>query len=333
MLSHSQRLKLKCWNTPTNTPLIVSLADVSMCDDALAPLREIGRVLALPQDAAVLRENIADAEALLLNLNVDVNREILQIGKRLHTIATVSTGLDHIDLEYSRERNIKIISLEQDEPVLNHCTATAELAWALLLAVVRKLPWAFAAAQQGHWARDKFRGQQLSGKTLGVLGYGRLGKMMAEYGHGFRMKVLACDHRPLESDYVEQVDLETLLRESDVLSIHIRQQGNEGLLDEAKFRRMKSGAILINTSRGAIVDEDALLHNLRSGHLAGAGLDVLCGEWRGDMENHPLIAYSREHQNLVISPHMGGASVESQRYATEAIVQKLKDHLVARTGV
>lgn len=299
-----------------------------MCEDALAYLREVGEVHTLPQDAALLREHIGDAEVLLVNLTVEINRDVLELAQRLRIIATVSTGLDHIDLEYARKRGIAVISLEENSPVLNDCTATAELAWALLLAVLRKLPWAFDSAQQGQWARDKFRGRQLSRKTLGILGYGQLGRMVAEYGRAFRMRVLACEHHTIDSDFVKQVDLETLLSESDVLSIHIRQQGNENLLDAEKLGMMKPGAILINTSRGAIVDEAALLRLLESGHLGGAGLDVLEGEWRSDMENHPLIQYAREHRNLVITPHMGGATVESQRYATEYTVEKLRKHIV-----
>ncbi len=253
------------------------------------------------------------------------NRDVLECARRLRVIATSSTGLDHIDLEAAKERRIEIISLRGETEFLDSVTATAELAWGLLLATVRRLPWAFESAKQGQWARDQYRGHQLSGKTLGVLGYGRLGRIVAEYGKAFRMRVLACDVRPVDvASEVLQVDLDALLRESDVLSIHIHlTDENRGLLDAAAFDTMKQGAVLINTSRGAIIDEEALLASLHSGRLAGAGLDVIEGEWRTDLADHPLIRYANEHENLVISPHVGGVTYESQRAAIEHVVAKL----------
>ena len=150
---------------------------------------------------------------------------------------------------------------------------------------------AFDAAKAGHWARDEFRGHQLSGKTLGILGYGRLGRMAAEYGKAFRMRVLACDVRKVEpAEGVEIVDFERLLRESDVLSIHIHlTEENRGLINTGAFAMLKPGAVLINTSRGAIVDEQAFLEALLSGRLAGAGVDVIEGEWNENLADHPLI--------------------------------------------
>jgi D-3-phosphoglycerate dehydrogenase len=199
--------------------------------------------------------------------------------------------------------------------------------------VVRRLPWGFAAAQRGEWARDRFRGHQLRGMTLGILGYGRLGRILADYGQAFRMRVIACEQRPdvVMAPGVERVDFATLLRESDVLSIHIHlTPENTGLLNAAALARMKRGAYLINTSRGGIVDEPALLAALQSGHLGGAGLDVVDGEWRADLAEHPLIAYSRQHENLVISPHVGGITVESQGMAMTHTCTKLAAWLRAQ---
>ena len=203
------------------------------------------------------------------------------------------------------------------------------MTWALLLATVRRLPWAFAAACEGRWARDEFRGHQISGQTLGILGYGRLGRMVAEYGKAFRMKVIACERQSvMPAPEVELVDFETLLRESDVLSIHVHlTEDNRGLIDREALAAMKQSAILINTSRGAIIDESALLEALQTGRLAGAGLDVIEGEWSTNLQEHPLIRYAREHQNLVISPHVGGVTYESQKMTLEYTVLKLKRYL------
>lgn len=308
---------------------ILNTVDLEACPDALAQLETIAHVTHLPASQGALLERIADFDAYIASLHVRMSRPFLERATRLRVIATASTGTDHIDLQCAKERGVAVLSLKEDREFLDSITATAELAWALLLATVRRLPWAFAAALEGRWARDEFRGRQLSGKTLGILGYGRLGSIVANYGRAFRMRVLACDVKPVTpAAGVEIVDFERLLAESDVLSIHIHlNEANRMLMDAAALSRMKKGAVLINTSRGGIVEEAALLAVLESGHLGGAGLDVIDGEWRNDLDRHPLILYAREHQNLVISPHIGGVAVEAQKAAIERIALKLKSYL------
>ena len=138
------------------------------------------------------------------------------------------------------------------------------------------------------------------------------------------MRVIACDIREIKNPFVQQVSFDQLLGESDILSIHIHlTDENVKLVDAAAFEKIKPGAILINTSRGAIVDEDALLNALKTGGIAAAGLDVIHGEWRNDIANHPLIAYMRDHDNLVITPHIGGVTFESQEMAHLAAANKL----------
>jgi D-3-phosphoglycerate dehydrogenase / 2-oxoglutarate reductase len=311
---------------------VLSMADFSPFPELLDPLRQLGEVVLLPPEEQVLRERIGEFDAYLAALQVQADRATLERAKRLRVIATPSTGLDHLDVEAMRDRGIELISLKFDTAFLDQITATAEMAWCLLLTVVRRLPWAFEAARRGDWARDRFRGHQLSGKTLGILGYGRLGRIVAQYGLGFRMRVLACDVRPVElAAGVERVELDRLLAESDVLSIHIHlTEENRGFIGAAAFERMKRGAVLINTSRGAIVDEAALLAALEDGRLLGAGLDVIEGEWRTDLQQHPLIGYANAHQNLVISPHLGGVTYESQRMAYGRTVGKLVDYLAGQ---
>lgn len=308
---------------------VLSMADVSACPNVLDPLREVAEVTCLPAEAGLLREHIGGYDGYFASLAVRVDREILECATRLRVIATGATGTDHIDMAFAKDCGIAVLSLREDFAVLDRITATAELAWGLLLAMVRRLPWAFSAAQQGRWARDDFRGHQISGKTLGIVGYGRLGRMVAEYGKAFRMRVLACDVRdvPMEPG-VERVSWDRLLNESDVISVHVHlTDETRGLLNAEAFARMKPGVILINTSRGAVIDEQALLGALHDGRVAGAGLDVIDGEWRSDLDQHPLIQYARAHQNMVISPHIGGVTVESQTMAYERIVSRLVEYL------
>jgi len=308
---------------------ILNMADLSVAPDAFAVLDGIGEVDTLPPEREVLLENIHKYDAYFATLKVRFDKEVIDRAVRLKVIATPSTGLDHIDLAYAAAKGIKVLSLKEDTAFLDTITATAELTWTLLLAVVRRIPWAFDAAKRGVWARDEFRGHQLSGKTLGILGYGRLGRIVAEYGYAFRMRVLACDVREVAAvPYVEMVDFDTLLAKSDVVSVHIHlTKENTRLINKPVFDRMKPGAALVNTSRGAIIDEPALVEALASGRLLGAGLDVIDGEWNDNLSSHPLIQYANSHDNLVITPHIGGVTLESQAMTIEHMVGKLKSHI------
>jgi D-3-phosphoglycerate dehydrogenase len=295
------------------------------------PLKEIADLITVEATREAIIEKIPDCDACLTGLTPRLDREILQHANKLRAIAFPATGRDHIDLEYAQERGIAILSLKDDTEFLSNVTCTAEMAWALMLAVMRHLPWAFEAAKAGRWrGRGLPRGHQISGMTLGVLGYGRLGRIVAQYGKAFRLRVLAYDTREVTPEEgVTMVDLDTLLRESDIVSIHIHLQGNEKLVDQDFFDKMKQGAVLVNTSRGGIIDETAFIEALDSGKLAGAGIDVIDGEWEPDLAQHPLIRYAREHQNLVISPHIGGVTVEAQAMTLEHTLNKLKRFLEA----
>lgn len=305
---------------------ILTMLDMSAYPGILDPLRKIAAVSELPASQELLLERIGKFDGFLTPLKVQSNREVLDRAEKLRVIVTPTTGTDHIDLLHAEKRGITVYSLKGEPELLENITDTAEHAWALLLSVVRKLPWAFAGVRQGAWQKkDNLLGNQLSGKTLGVVGYGRLGKMVAQYGMAFRMRVLVCGRGKLETtEGVEQVDFDSLLRNSDVVSIHIHlTEENRHLFNSDAFAKMKPTAFLINTSRGAIIDEAAMLKALSSGRLAGAGIDVIEGEWRTDLKDHPLIEYSRSHQNLVISPHIAGATVESQSIIFEHMIQKL----------
>lgn len=294
---------------------VLNTYEIGHIPECLDPLRGIADVDTLPATGEALAKALPGYDAYLAGLAVRLTRELIKASPRLRVVATSTTGTDHLDLACLQERGIPLISLKNDTEFLDRITATAEMAWALLLAVARKLPWSFEAAKQGNWARDRYRGRQLSGMTLGILGYGRLGRIVAEYGAAFRMRVLACDIREVKTaEGVERVGFDRLLRESDVLSVHVHlTPENTGLMNREAFAKMKKGAFLINTSRGAILDERAFLEALESGRLGGAGLDVIHGEWDPKLDEHPLIRYARTHENLVISPHTGGVTIEAQR--------------------
>lgn len=278
---------------------------------------------------------IGDYNVLMVRLAHQIDREILARAPNLKIVVSPTTGLDHIDLDCARERGIRILSLKGETEFLNNITATAEHAWALLLSLVRKLPHAFQDVLRGNWERDLHRGRELKEKNLGIIGHGRLGRMVAEYGRAFRMKTHV--HDPHVSDVqsdLEYVSLDQLLRLSDVVTLHLPfSEETKHLIDRKQFHLMKSNAVLINTSRGGIIHEKALLEALQSGQIAGAALDVLEGETEFRMQNSswpkndPLVEYARNHDNLILTPHLGGATQDSIEATEFFMVHQLRNYI------
>lgn len=312
---------------------ILNTLDLSGAPDAVAELEAMGELVSLPAERAAVLDAIGGFDAYLASASVRIDEEFLGRAKRLRVIGSPSTGTDHMEVEAIRKRGIALFDIAREFDLINSFSATAELAFGLILSLARHLPPAVAAAREGDWARERFSGFQLLGKTLGILGLGRLGTISVRIGNGFAMRVIAHDIRAVEAPGVETVDFETLLRESDILTVHVHlTEQTRGMIGAAELARMKPGALLINTSRGAVVDETALLAALESGRLGGAGLDVIDGEWLDDKSRHPLIAHARSHDNLVITPHIGGATTESIYGARIFMARKLADFLRAEAA-
>ncbi|MFH0797500.1 MAG: NAD(P)-dependent oxidoreductase [Candidatus Omnitrophota bacterium] len=304
-----------------------------LCNTPVAHLAEIRRLLEelgtvdysrFGYDA--LLKKIGGYDILIPSLDIMLDRRMLEAAGRLKAIATPSTGIDHIDCDTARERGIAVLSLRGEYRFLKKVSATAELAFGLLLSVSRRIPFAFDAVRSGVWQSADFRGNELKGKTLGIIGYGRLGEMVSRYGRAFGMKILAYDsYRKVKDTWVRQVALPVLLRRADAISVHVIFNGEtRGLLGTREFAVMKRGVFLINTSRGAVIDEQALLAALNDGTVKGAGLDVLADELQERTAENPLIRYARTHDNLIITPHMGGVTHESQAKAFSFIIGKIR---------
>ena len=278
-------------------------------------------------DRARLIELIPDYDAYLATLRIRVDREVVDRAGRLRLVATPSTGTDHLDLPLLEARGIVVLSNAHDREFLDQLTTTAELAFGLVLTCARHLPLCFEAARQGRWERNGLAGHQLRGKTLGIVGVGRLGRMMARYGQAFWMRVLGCD--PAAGDLpagVERADLGKLLRKSDFVTLHVHlTDQTRHLLGARELAMMKPGSCLINTSRGGLIDEAALIREMESQRIASAGLDVIDGEWLENKFDHPLIAYSRKNPQLYITPHVGGTSPEAVRLSVRHTFQKIVD--------
>ena len=228
-----------------------------------------------------------------------------------------------------------MLSLDPQAPALQETTSTAEVAMALLLALVRRIPWAFDSVKAGRWERSRYGGRELRGKTLGIVGFGRLGRMVAGYAQAFGMHVLAYDRDEKRTEIAElgaePTTLERLLEESDIISIHCTSsEETRGLIGASQLELMRPGSILLNTARGEIVDEDALLAALESGRIAGAAIDTLAHEQPdgSHLGGNLLVEYARSHENVIILPHLGGATVDAtertQRYISEKLVAWLE---------
>jgi D-3-phosphoglycerate dehydrogenase len=258
-------------------------------------------------------------DALFVRLGIAIDDVVLESAPFLRFIVTPTTGLDHIDLDAAEKRHIGIISLRGETIFLKSIKSTAEHTWALLMALMRKLPEAIADTRLGNWRREPFLASELYGKTLGIIGYGRLGSMVATYGKAFGMKVLVNDTDPKQLQElpagIEAMDLKSLLINSDIISLHIpSNESNRNFLDAVKIKHTKKGVIIVNTARGEIIDEKVFLSALESGHIGGAAIDVLDGDssWQDHIpDHHPLLQYAVNHPQLILTPHMGGYGKES----------------------
>lgn len=285
------------------------------------------RPLTRPQ----LLAQLPHAHILITRLAHHIDAEIIQAGRQLQAIVTATTGLDHIDLTAAAAQGVVVLSLRGEETFLRTIPATAEHTWALLLALIRHIPAAAAAVQQGQWNRDPFRGRDLLGKRLGIIGLGRIGQMVARYAHAFGLHVQAYD--PYLAQWPAEVErhphLQTLLATSDIITLHVPlTPATTHLISHDQLALLPAGALLINTSRGAIVDEAALLTALQANHLGGAALDVLAAEVSGNISrHHPLIQYAQTHPNLLITPHIGGATYDSMAMTEIFMAHKLRRFL------
>jgi len=271
-----------------------------------------------------LKDKLGNYDGVIVGLERRFDKEVIESASNLKVIATATTGLDHIYVEYAQEHDIKVLSLQNED--LKEITGTAELAFGLLLALVRRIPEFFDDVKAGNWNRKKFLGNNLFGKVLGIFGLGRLGSMMALYGKAFGMRVIAHDPHKDVSDVAQLVDFKTLLSDADIISIHAPlNEDTAYTFEKDEFQNMKNSAYLINTSRGGFVQEDDLVDALTNKEISGYATDVLTIE--NFFENvdkvrpkfNSLIMYAKKHNNLIITPHIGGFTKES-RAATDIII-------------
>lgn len=258
---------------------------------------------------ADLLRAVSESDALITRSGTAVTKELVNAGTRLRIVGRAGVGLDNVDVDACTARGILVINA----PTANIMSAT-EHTMAMLLAFCRNIPEAHASVKRGEWVRSKFMGLELNGKTLGIIGLGRIGTRVTARARAFGMRVIAYDPYSPEATH----SLDDLLAEADVVSMHaIVTPETEGMIGAEQFARMKDGAVFVNTARAMMHDTDALVAALQSGHLGGAGLDHFIGEHIAS--DHPLCSMS----NVVLTPHIGGATYDTEANHSRLIADDL----------
>jgi D-3-phosphoglycerate dehydrogenase len=266
--------------------------------------------------SAPLEERISDYDAIVIRSGTQLTAELIERAERLQVIGRAGVGVDNVDVEAATRRGIVVANAPESTVV-----SAAEHAVGLLVALVRNIPQAHAALKQGRWERSAHGGIELEGKTLGVLGFGRIGQQVARRAIGLGMRVVAYDpvvtrdrFRELGAERAEST--EQVLAAAEFLTLHLPlTKETRGMLDAGAIARMPDGARLVNAARGELVDEDALLQALRSGKLAGAALDVFSSE----PYSGPLL----ELENVVVTPHLAASTEEAQDRAGVIVAEQV----------
>lgn len=268
-----------------------------------------------------LFEIIPDYDGLVVRSRTKVTQELIGQGLKLKVIGRAGVGLDNIDVNYANEKGIIVVNTPEAPSA-----SVAELVIGLMISVVRHIPLADSSMKEGKWIKSKLTGHELKDKTLGIIGFGRVGSKVAQIASAIGMSIVFFD--PYVSDEyakkldVNRVDLATLLKYSDVVTLHVPLTSETyHMIGRNELTTMKKSAILINTSRGAVIDERALVDSLRSGDILGAGLDAYSNEPPKDLELINL-------PNVICTPHIGSETMETKKRIATLLAGKVIDILV-----
>lgn len=276
-----------------------------------------------------MRKLLQEVDVFWFRLGYRLNESVLDTQSRCRYLVTPVTGIDHIDEKLCAQLGIQIICLRGETAFLREIRATAEHTLLLMMMLMRRAGTAQRDVEAGHWRRDLFRGYELHHKRIGIVGLGRLGYIVAEYLEAMGCNIGFVDivDKEYPSSWRRFPNLSTCIRESDIITIHIPyNESTHQLFDAQLLAHFDAHKWLVNTSRGGVIDENALLQLLQTGQLAGAALDVVQGE--PDIQQNPLWQYAQQQQNLLLTPHIGGCTYESFA-KTEAFVANKLEQAIA----
>ena len=309
---------------------ILIITPVKHIKGLLNKLKKIGKIKMIENISNAQFINIKDEyNALFTNPNkskIFLGEKNLKKLSKLKVICTASTGTNHIDLDYCKKKNIKVISITRDKKVINRISSTAELAFALALSSIRNLISAYLDVQSRNWDYEKFIGRQMNSLNIGIIGYGRLGKLFHRYCQAFKANVKIYDPF-IKNRSKKFISLKKLLKASDLISLHIHSNNNYKFINKSKLALMKKSVIIVNTSRGEIIDEKALVDFLKKNKKAKVASDVLFNEIKNKFSS-VLYKYSLKNKNqVIITPHIGGMTIEGQKIAYTHAIDKLSKFL------
>ncbi len=290
-------------------------------EDGIKLLKEVGDVdVATGLKPLELLDRVKDCDVIVVRSATKVTEDVIAAGKKLKIIARAGIGLDTIDVKAAEARKINVVNAPGASTI-----AVAELALGLMLSFARHIPRADAGMKQGKWEKKELMGVELRGKTLGIVGTGKIGQSVGHRAKAFQMKILLYDvvqNREFAGQVGgKYVDKDTLLRESDYVTLHVPfLPETKHMVGKRELEMMKPTAVLINTSRGKVIDEKALIEALEQKKIAGACLDVYELE---PLQDSPLLRLP----NVVLTPHIGASTAEAQRDAAVVVAEKVKEAL------
>jgi len=259
---------------------------------------------------------IPEYDGIIVRSATKVTKEVIDAGKNLKVIGRAGVGLDNVDRAAAKTKNIKVVNTPAATSI-----SVAELALGMMFSAARRIPEATASTKAGKWEKKKFKGFELFGRTLGIIGVGRIGTELAIRAKAMGMKVIAFDPYVKNTEHAQIVDMDTLLKESDYVSLHIpKTDETTHILNKAAFDKMKDGVVIINCARGGVVDENALYDAITSGKVRIAAMDVYEVE---PAKEHKLFSLDQ----VIVTPHVGAQTAEGQLRAGVQIAELVRDAL------
>jgi D-3-phosphoglycerate dehydrogenase len=293
--------------------------------EAISSLNKIGKVNLFHPEKLSLHKFIADKEVLFVRLNFMLSEEVLKKATKLKYICSPTTGLNHIDTSFCKKNNIKIVSLKGETTFLKNIRATPEHTLGLILALFRNYKIAFLNKSNKYWNRDLYRGYEVFNHSFGIIGYGRVGKIVAKYLLNMGAKVSVCDLNPIlvKNKKIKILnDINSLIKNSDTIILSASYIENAPFIIGKKQLDLMKGKYFVNTSRGELVDEIYLLNKLEKNFFKGVAIDVLANE-NGNKNNLKKFLSLEASNNLIITPHVGGATYTSMANTEVFISDKL----------
>ncbi len=291
----------------------IVIAD-QMEEEVVKGIGALGKVAYKPAD---LRKELADAEVLIIRSATTVTAELLSGAGKLRIVARAGVGLDNVDQQACAERKIKVLNTPGAST-----NAVAELAIGLMISSLRNIQKASHQMKGGRWEKKSLTGREIEGKTIGILGYGRIGAAVGRKAHALGMKVIAYNPPPRRDDGIAEFvdDIGAFFGKADVISLHAALTDNtRNIINKGSIAKMKDGAVLINTARGEMVDEEALYEALKGGKLSCAAIDVFREE--------PYKGKLAELENCYLTPHLGASTKEAQARIGEELVRLLRQEI------